>query len=128
MEIIRQKNSEKKCGQCCVAMITGFHLDDIVEKYGHASTSNFKDAKRVLNEIGYDTGNVVVVDNRTKYELPNLALVRIERIGRKNGHFVVHFGGKFYDSCEGVFYSRKEFVDFYRKDKWRIRQYMEVIC
>lgn len=126
MQIIRQKKGDKTCGQCSVAMITGKPLEEIIEKYGHDSTSNIKDAKRVLHEYGYKTGETVVVDNRKKYKIPQLSFVRIERVGRKNGHFVVHFDGKFYDSCEGVFNSRKEFVDFYKKRKWRIRQYVEV--
>lgn len=122
-----QKRGDKTCGQCSVAMITGRPLGEVIKKYGHESTTNLDDAKKVLNEYGYKTGNIIVADNRKKYILPQLAFVRIERIGREIGHFVVHYDGKFYDSCEGIFNSREEFMGFYKKRKWRIRHYIEVI-
>jgi hypothetical protein len=127
VEIVWQNKDDKMCGQCCVAMITGKPLGEIIEKYGHNTKSYLEDAKRVLEVYGYQTGDIVVVDNRKHYELPELAFVRIERLGRKNGHFVVHYKGKFYDSCEGVFESSNDFLAFYRKRKWRIRHFVEVI-
>ena len=126
MELIWQEKGTKNCGQICVAMITGFPLNEVEELYGHNSYTNMVDAKGILEGLGYTVGDIVKVDNRKKYELPRLAFVRICRHGRKYGHFVVHYDGKFYNSTEGIYPTRAKF-DTHNKEKgYRISHYMEV--
>ncbi|MFD1736113.1 cysteine peptidase family C39 domain-containing protein [Bacillus salitolerans] len=126
---MEQNPNEKCCGQCCVAMITKRSLTEIVEKYGHNSTSTLDDVRKILKSYNYETSDIKFVDNRKAYQLPLIALVRIERKGRKNGHFILHYINRFYDSCEGIFYDQKEMILHYEMKfggQWRIRHYIAV--
>lgn len=126
MKLVTQPKGSYLCGQSSVAMVLGITLDESIKLFGHKKATRFKEYKKILNDFNVRTDSYKTVDNRRKYKLPNKALVRIEKVGRRMGHVVVHVDGKFYDPMGKVYNSKDEMLEDYsnRGYKWRLRGYM----
>lgn len=126
MKLVTQPKGSYLCGQSSIAMVLGITLDESVKLFGHKRSTYFKEYRKILNDFNVQTDSYRKVDNRRKYKLPSKALVRIEKIGRRMGHVVVHLDGKFYDPAGKVYNSKDEMLDDYSSGsyKWRLRGYM----
>lgn len=119
----------KTCGQTCVAMIAGIPVEESINLHGHDKGTNMNDSRRILKKLGVETGEIVKLDNRKKWELPDFAGVRIVAVGRKWGHFITYYKGQFFDPFYGVFDSKESLLEHYekRRGKWRFSHYFEVL-
>jgi len=130
LNLIMQPKGSKLCGQHAIAMATGITIEESIKLFGHKNSSYYRDYVRVLTELGYSFNGKKSVDNRKKYTLPKLALVRLQKVGRRTGHLITYCDGKFYDSCRGVFNSKEELMSSYNdniRGRWRIDWYMEIL-
>lgn len=131
LKLVSQKNWHNCCGQCTVATITGKPIEEVIELYGHKGASNMEEAKKVIQKIGgFKVGNFIRIDNRKKWKLPNLAMVRICVTTRTIGHFVAYENGVFYDpSTEKTFNSKEELLKEYNSGhyKWMFRHYLPIM-
>lgn len=117
------------CGQTSMAMILGITPQESIRMYGHDGATYQREHIKILKEKGYDVDSKFTkVDNRRKYTLPDLCLVRIAVAGRRMGHMIVHYKGKFFDPAnhtKGIFESKDEIINFYNR-RWRIEYYLEI--
>ena len=100
-----QQTLKTNCGQTCFAMLTGIPYSQVVQLYGHESSSGMLEARILFADIGYSVGDVTKVDNRKKLEIPKgkRAMVRIKYNNRKHGHFIaMDEKGKIYDPANGM--------------------------
>lgn len=112
-------------------MILGISPEESIKLYGHDNATYHKEHVQVLRSLGYDVNDKFTkVDNRKRYTLPDVCLVRVSRAGRNTGHMIVHYKGRFYDpsplkNTSGVYNSKEELFATYPA-KWRIEYYLEV--
>lgn len=130
MKHLFQPKRSHLCGQTSVAMVAGISLEESIKAFkGHKKATTFKLVTEALDNLGYDTGDIKIIDNRKKNQIfPDLCLIRIEKVGKNLGHLVVYNKGKVYDPAEGVFESKDDFIKYYKQcnSRYRIRQYYEV--
>lgn len=125
MNLLRQPSRSYVCGQTCVGMITGMDMQELFKMYGHQRATTQPEHVKILKKLGYDVSEQFSkVDNRRKYDLPDLCLIRIGKSGRRMGHMVVHNKGKFYDPAIGIFDSKEELLKRY--PRWRIECFLAV--
>lgn len=124
--LLQQPKGSQVCGQTSVAMITGIAVEKIIDLYGHSKKTYFSEHVKNLRKLGYQVDDKFTkVDNRKKYTLPDVCLVRMGKSGRRTGHLIVHYYGKFYDPAYGnVIQSIEELKGLY--GNWRIEYYLEV--
>jgi hypothetical protein len=123
---LQAQPTKNSCGQTAIAMLLGVPVKEIVELLGHDKKTYAKDQCMILNHYGVKYKDRKKVDNRKKYELPSLCLIRINKHGRRVGHLLLYYNGIFYDSMHGGrTFKRTELVDYY--PKWRIDFYFEII-
>lgn len=131
---VKQPYKSNICGHCCISMVTGMPLEDIVKAIGHTNGTNFLEQKKVFEQFNYKVGEFIKVDNRKPYNLPDFCLVRITKVNNLNGHLVVYDNGKFYDPARKIFDSKEDFLRSYnyyndgteKHRKWKIQYYYEV--
>lgn len=129
MKLIKQPAKSKICGQCGIAMVADISIEESIKLYGHSHSTNMSEHIKILGKLGIKTNKIIKVDNRKKYHLPSLSLVRLQKVGRQMGHLVVHKDGKFYDPSRGVFESKEALLSSYNmgRGRWRIDLYIEVL-
>lgn len=121
--------TNRTCGQTTIAMIAGINVQESIKLFGHDKSSYIRDYKRVLGQLGFKYSNPNKVDGRRKLNLPKMAIVRMQKVGRKTGHLFAYHNGVFYDPLYGIFNSREALLDRYNsttRGRWRIDWYMEV--
>lgn len=130
LKLIKQGNNTKTCGQCTTAMLLGITIEESIKLYGHETTSNMREAKKVIEKFNFKAGNIVKIDNRKKWNLPKMAFVRVCITTKRVGHFIAYKDGVFYDPSRGIFNSKEELLANYNNGnsrKWRFSHYMEVV-
>lgn len=127
MKLVRQEKGSRNCGQCTVAMLTDTDLNTVISMYGHNSTSTFREAKVVLNELGKQVGSTIKIDNRKNTVFPNRAMIRISKHGKSVGHFIALDNDIIYCPYNGKFNSVGEYKEFLKTINWRLDKYFEVI-
>lgn len=124
MKLLQQPPRSYVCGQTSVAMIAGITAEESYKLFGHQKATYFTEHIKVLTNLGFEVEKFKKVDNRKKYTLPDLCLVRIGKSGRRMGHMVAYNKGKFYDPAKGIFNSKEDLLKRY--PKWRIEYYLEI--
>jgi hypothetical protein len=114
MKSIKQ-NRNTNCGQTTVAMLAGVTIEESEKVYGHGKTSNIREAKKALKELGFEAGATVKVDNRKRWSLPTgKAFIRIKYGKRNCGHFMAQDNdGTIYDPNGKVYKDREEMLKDY---------------
>lgn len=89
IQMVKQPKGSTICGQCCVAMITGKALDEVIKVFGHSHATRTKELHKVLKHFGY-TSNSKLIRFTNFSGLPDLGIVKITYDWRKhNGHWAV---------------------------------------
>lgn len=127
----RYQPNNKTCGQTSMAMVLGITPEEAIKLYGHNNATYHSEHIKILKSKGYDVDEKFTkVDNRKKYELPKLCIVRVSKAGKRIGHMIVHYKGKFYDPStikndKGIYDSKEHLFKSY-PPKWRIESYLEI--
>src|SRR5258708_5495710 len=100
-----QTPGDNQCGQVCVAMLVDMpraHICALMDKWG---TTRTKDLVRILKYYGYEAGPRAITI-KCAAPLPGNAILKYRWEGRSMGHWVLIWGGKFFDPAGmGVLYS-----------------------
>lgn len=96
------------CGQACVAMITGIHVNDI-----HELMNEWMPITDMRHSISYGyfryaldyygikhSGKFKTIRNKSNLKLPEICIVSLKN--QTYGDYVVYFKGKFYDPEYGI--------------------------
>lgn len=91
MRIVTQPEGSNICGHCCVSMVTGVDVEEIIKAIGHRRGTRTKELVKVLRSYERECD-----DKLTRFSnysgLPGLAIAKITYDWRKNnGHWVVLF-------------------------------------
>lgn len=118
MRLVTQPDGSFICGQCSVAMVTDMELEEVFEKAygGHRDWTHYIMTKQALERIGFESGNIVEVDNRRKWSLPEgkRGMIRVHVKSRNMGHMVAfNERGEVYDSHGEIFASISELTKAY---------------
>lgn len=102
MELVLQDDGTKICGHCCVSMITGKPINDIIKLFGHTRGTSTKQVVNVLNSLGHKCKAPL---QRIKADdvLPDLAILKIHWKYLNGTHWVVYNKGYIYCSVYGKF-------------------------
>lgn len=114
MRHILQPYGSVRCGQACLAMVTGKTLEEVcsdLQNYWHTNIS--KDIKGYLDKNGFRT--TLSEEKLIDFEdVPNNSIIRFWNFKGK-GHFVVKYNGKYYDPAVGIVekYYKEVKVNYY---------------
>ncbi len=101
IKFLNQPYCSKKCGQTCLAMITGKTLEQVcseLDKYWETSISD--DLQPYLENNGYKTK--LVKSNKLTFEdSPNNSIIRM-CFENGSGHFIVKANNKYYEPTRGI--------------------------
>lgn len=101
INFIEQPYHSQKCGQTCLAMITGISIDEICREIGKDwLTSLDGDLQSFLNKKGYET-RMISGKNLKFKEIKNNSIIRV-CYPNGNGHFVIKSANKIYDPSVGI--------------------------
>ncbi len=101
MDFIKQPYKSLKCGQTCLAMITGFSIESVCKKLSNYWTTNiYDDLQPFLNNNGY-TSKVVKALNIEFSQIPNNSIL-FYKYPSGNGHFVTKHNDQIYDPNYGI--------------------------
>lgn len=91
----------KKCGQACIAMITGKSIAEICKEIGKEYTTNiYTDLQEYLKSKGYKT--LVAYGEMEIEEVPNNSIVRLNKPDH-SGHFILKTAtGTIFDPAIGI--------------------------
>jgi hypothetical protein len=107
MEHVLQPNGSSRCGQACLAMITGKPLEEVCEELQNYWYTNIEDLEEYLDNKQFDT--FLSVNKLMDFdEIPDNSIIRFWKLDGK-GHFIVKYEGKYYDPAIGI-------VEKYYKD------------
>ena len=124
MKIVSQKTNTLICGHCCVAMISGYPLSDVIDFIGHDRGTSTKELTRVLRKIGFSCSRRA--KRIGKYSiLPDLCILisRSANNNKGNWHWILYNKGKIYDSrCR----KPHEYEKYIKRKKVRITSYIEI--
>lgn len=98
IELIPQE-SQKGCGQACIAMLAGTTFGEAVSIVGRDSATTTKDLVRALKKFGV-LSNSRLVRLHNRQALPDACVVMLRPDGGGLGHWVVHYKGLIYDPEE----------------------------
>jgi hypothetical protein len=89
INLVVQPKDSSICGHCCVAMITGKPLEDVIKVIGHQRGTRTKEIHKALAAFGIKTKpKLTRFTNHSG--LPSLGIVKITYDWRKNnGHWMV---------------------------------------
>ena len=101
MKFIEQPYHSKKCGQACLAMITGKTVEEICSALeNNWSTSMDRDIQRYLNRNDFSTS--ITYNHKLSFEkIPNNSIIRV-CYPNEAAHFVVKHKDKIYDPSVGI--------------------------
>ncbi len=121
VEFKPQPYKSYKCGQACLAMITGLSIEQICNELNKEySTNIISDLKKLLDTKGYKT--FVVYGEFETCEVPNNSIIRFEK-PCKGGHFILKVDGKLLDPEIGEVkkymnhYKVIQYLNFKKKNK-----------
>ncbi|TDQ22760.1 hypothetical protein [Tenacibaculum caenipelagi] len=100
-EFKAQPYLSKKCGQTCLAMITGKSIEEICKELGKEYYTNIvNDLQAYLEENGYKT--LLSNGSFEVKNVPNNSIIRLEKLD-ESGHFIIKNEiGKIYDPNIGI--------------------------
>lgn len=124
---LRQPLGSQLCGHTCMAMVSGYTVEEVIEFFGHDKASRYSEYVKFLKHCGFTFPNVYIKYNNRKTTnrdpLPDLCLVRLKRKTSKYacGHLVVHYKGKIYDPDHALFESVEEMLETYNSKNRRVK-------
>lgn len=96
MKLVVQPKDSSICGQCCVAMISGKKLEDVIKLFGHSHATRTKELSKALKSLGFECEDRLTKLNNTN-GFPELCIVKVTYDWRKNsGHWMVYEHGMCY--------------------------------
>ena len=105
MKYVAQPQNSNICGQCCIAMISGYGLDDVLMLMGSKRTKT-RDLRWALLFFGIDCGR------RLKRGSPGSGTAILKFIHPdKKSHWVLWKDGKFYDPAAGVYKKTPKYLE-----------------
>lgn len=89
VRLVKQPKGSSICGQCCVAMVTGKPLEEVIKVFGHSHSTRTKELHKALKHFGYKSNSRL--QRFTNFSgLPDFGIAKITYDWRKNnGHWVV---------------------------------------
>jgi hypothetical protein len=112
MQHYYQPKGSQTCGQHCVAMVCGITVDESLAFFNKKAKTKAID---LYDAILKATRFTAMVDSRLKRyraakPLPPLAILRVQWIGHRAGHWVVYNNGEIYDPLLGVYDFNKPII------------------
>lgn len=124
---LQTQPTKNSCGQTSIAMALGIDATEVIKAAGHGNRTKTSDQIRLLREFGAECPDrAAKVDNRRKYTLPVLCLLRIHRPGRRRGHLILYYDGMLYDPWYGRSFRLGALKDEGNYPGYRIDTYIEI--
>lgn len=122
-KLLVQPENSSSCGQYCIAIITGEHIDNVVSVFGHAHTSRTKELVSALNHFGYATSTKL--SRYANHGLPAECILKISWEGKSTGHWVAYSNEVVYDPA-GAVLPLSDFISINEQYGGRIASYLEI--
>lgn len=96
--MVQQPEKSSICGHCCIAMVTGHELEEVIQLMGHRHGTQTRELHRVLRDLGYSTDPYLTKIKTTfTTRFPDIAILKITYDWRKHsGHWVYYEHGLVY--------------------------------
>ena len=96
MKLIEQKHGSSQCGQCCLAMVTGHSLQQVISNLGKWRSTTSKDLCSYIIEH-YNNESEIVDHKFQPFEtVPSRSTIYFE-YPKSGGHFIVKYNDEYYD-------------------------------
>lgn len=123
IRLITQPPNSSICGQCCVAMITGLELSDVIKRLGDKGT-RWSQLREFLYEQGIDCSTTLTRCKKLS-DLSPTCIVRLYLNHTSASHWMIRHKDLVYDpsSMQPV---PARFLPFNKRPKYRITSYAEI--
>lgn len=119
---ITQPPGSSICGQCCIAMLAGTNINDIINRFGNNPTTA-KKLKEIANHYNVQLSGVVRTYRKAVHH-PPAAILMLRKNKVKTGHWVLKVYDTVYDPS-GLIY---KYHPGFKITGYSLTGFMEVIA
>ena len=98
MKFVKQPYDSSLCGQACVAMLADVDLDTAIMVFRTKGRTRYKQLIQALRQLGVDSADSWKIGHPV-----GDAIIRFTSQSENRSHWVLWYGGKYYDPNAGVY-------------------------
>ncbi|MDB5270083.1 MAG: hypothetical protein JWP58_3123 [Hymenobacter sp.] len=102
MHLQRQPRGSKICGHCCVAMVTGASLQEVIAQVGHRHGTSARELGTALRAFGHQA-HFKLTGFKKEASLPPRCILKQLWTSGEPGHWVVYDAGTIYCPGHGTY-------------------------